>query len=297
MGEIADALKRAGSGRSDDVRPQRVVEEAPVEAPPAEPVYSRAIDVSRVAREAAELVEEAPDERHRVEIPRSRDSSWVSRCVLVAPNTPAAECFRHLAITVSRELHERKANSVLIVGGLRREGKTTTASNLALALAGMAGGRRTALVDLDMRKPSLARVFGLAPEIGVEEALSGHASLGEVRVQTDLEGLDLFPVARAVAQPHELLAGEGLPYMMRELERVYDTVVVDSAPLLLVPDTELIYPHVGGIAAIMRAGQTKRNDFERLMKTIPEEKLIGTFMNEVRNQRHIKRYGYYGRDR
>ena len=160
----------------------------------------------------------------------------------------------------------------------------------------MGGGRRIALVDLDLRKPSLARVFAMAPEIGFEEVLSGHAALSDVRVRTDLHGLDLFPVARAVAQPHELLASGRLGEALRELDQAYDVVIVDSAPLLLVPDTELIYPHVGAITAVMRSGSTRRADFERLIESIPEAKLIGTFMNDVRKQRHIKRYGYYGRE-
>ena len=311
MGEIADALRRAREERSDSDsrhRPTPDIDPASVRAPAAPlaqtpatadapaSVRARAASLASPTRSGSqqpdELAGAAKPDAERLVIPRGKDGSWIPRMVVVQKGG-GAEAYRHFGLRVRRELDALGHRSVMIVSALREEGKTTTACNLALALASMAGGRKTALVDLDLRRPSIGNSFDIQPPLGIESVLYGNSSLEEVCVPTDLLSLDLFPVGAVVHSPHELLAGPPLDQLMRSLHAAYDVVVVDSPPLLLVPDTSLILPHIGGCVAVLRSRRTKRNSFTQMLGMLPPQRLIGTLLNDAHMPRHTKQYGYY----
>jgi len=288
MGEISDALRRAREQREAD----RATTARHVD-PAAEP--------HRVALEA---VREAS-----LEISREKRDLWVPRAVLVEAEGPVAERFRHLAIRVRSELEGRRPPILLVTSAGRGEGKTTTACNLALALASISGGQRIALVDLDLRRPSLARALGIRfperPEDeagkeagpGIEGVLRGAGSLHSACVETELPTLDVYPVRKPYRAAHSLLSGPGPVALFRDLARRYDTVICDTPPVLPVPDVALLIEHAGACLAVVRAGQTRRSAFRAMARTLPPEKLIGTFLNEERMARSTYRYyEYYGDD-
>lgn len=183
--------------------------------------------------------------------------------------------------------------SVLITSALQGEGKTLVACNLALALASMAGESRIALLDLDLHHPSVAIAMGMAPRSGVEEVLLGETNLRAARVRTDLPALDLFPIARPVSRPHEILARPSLRSLIHDLSKQYATVVCDSPPGLPAPDIELIAPHVGACVLVAQAGVTRRFPFREMIAMLPRENLIGTFLNFSSLPRHARDYSYY----
>lgn len=271
MGEVTDALRRAGQE-------------------PGRPSESPRVHVE--GREELRPEAGSPES----EISRSLEGSWQARAVLVNPTGQQADQFRRFALRVRRSLDERGARSVLITSALDGEGKTLTACNLALALASMAGGDRIALVDLDLRRPSVATAMGVAPVVGVEKVLLGHEKLAAARIRTDLPALDLFPVDRPVPNCHEVLAGPTLPALIDELTRQYATVVFDGPPALLAPDVELISPHVGACVLIVKAGVTRRFPFRETIRMIPRENLIGTFLNFSSTPRHARNYAPYAMD-
>jgi len=303
MGEISDALKRANA---DDARRRQ---EGPIEerdrgdrdapSPAPEPAPARRgsgdsfpLPLRDVQEAAQEEVKPDTDPAPLIE---ARDSSTAlpARAVMDDPRSPTAELFRIFAIRVLRELDERSVRSLLVVGPHRFAGKTTTSCNLALAVSCMAEPRRTALVDLDLRRPSVASVLGIEPAAGIEEVLAGRAGLDEARVATDLEALDVYPVRRALSQPHEALTGNGLPQCIAQLEERYDLVVIDSPPFLVVPDADMILSHVGACMAVLRSRHTRVAAFRQMVDDLPREKLIGSFLNDVRLSRRFKQYGYY----
>lgn len=264
MGEVTDALRRAG----------REPERGPCEPEPKAPVAE---------------VDPAPSA-----IPRSRDGSWRARAVLVEPPGSQADQFRHFALRVRRSLEDRSVRSVMITSPLQGEGKTLVACNLALALASMAGESRVALVDLDLHHPSVAAAMGITPRAGVEEVLLGETKLRAVRVRTDIPELDLYPVARSVPRAHEILARPAFPALIDDLSGQYATVVCDCPPALLVPDVELIAPHVGACLLVAKAGVTRRLPFREAVAMLPRDNLIGTFLNFSSLSRHARGYSSYG---
>jgi non-specific protein-tyrosine kinase len=260
VGEITDALRRAGR------EPDRGLRQSDADAE----------------------VDQAPSP-----ISRSKEGPWKARAVLVNPPGLQVDQFRHFALRVRRSLDERGARSVLITSALQGEGKTLVACNLALALASMAGESRIALLDLDLHHPSVTTAMGMVPRSGVEKVLLGEANLRTARVRTDLPALDLFPTARPVSRPHEILARPSLRSLIHELSKQYATIVCDSPPTLLVPDVELIAPHVGACLLVAKAGVTRRLPFREMITMLPREKLIGTFLNFSSLPRHARNYSGY----
>lgn len=312
MGEIADALRRASAG-SGEPRPKVPSDPGtPANTPdsdysraaevaknsPAEPSYEEKLRAENSADlrpgEASATSETNP---YDVAVPRDRRDNWMARAVIADGDGAQAESYRHFAIRVSTELQRRGGKSVMILSALRHEGKTTTACNLALAYASMAGGRNTALLDLDLRRPTVARALGIEPRVGFEALLSGDAELDDVRLRTDLPSLDIYPTAHPLLEPHRELAHPRVGGIFQELERRYDTIVIDTAPLLLVPDAELLFPHVSAAVAVMRSRKTRLDAFKSLIGMLPAGKLLGTFVNDARPSRHAQQYGYYSEER
>jgi capsular exopolysaccharide synthesis family protein len=230
-----------------------------------------------------------------VVIPPNRSGSWQARAVVVDRYGVAAACFQRFAWRVRRELEARGVNTVAITSSVRDEGKTTTACNLALAMASFGSGR-IALVDLDLRGPSVGQALGLRPEIGFERCLVQEASLSDVRVATDLRSLDVFPTREALPDAHQALAGPGLGTALSELRRAYDVVVIDSPPVLPVPDTPLILLEAESCVCVVRAGRTHPAALRQTLELLPREKLLGLFLNSIRSVPHSDEYRYYGKD-
>jgi len=192
----------------------------------------------------------------------------------------------------------RSARTVVITSSVRGEGKTTTACNLALALASISGSgaRRIALVDLDLRQPSVASAFGWEPSPGIDRVLLREVPLEAARVATDVKGLELFGVEVRRPNAHEILSQEALRATLQELSTLYDLVIVDSPPTLLVPDTALLLQHLPAFVAVARAGMTRMAAFRAMVEQLGRGKLMGSFMNEISQPRHLTNYGHYSYD-
>jgi Mrp family chromosome partitioning ATPase len=293
VGEITDALRRAKLERDPNRRGDPRIEGAPREStivragldalPPAEGAARDPIAPDELAEEDVSI---AP-------IPRTRSGPWPARAVLLDPRQPHTERFRRFALRVSQGLKRRQTKSVLITSPVRSEGKTFTACNLALALASMAAGGRIALLELDARRPSASNGLGVDPGVGIEDVLTGEATLKAARIRTELPSLDLYLVREAPAHAHEVLALPSLAAVFRQLEASYDTVVVDSPPVLLVPDVSMILGHVGACVAVVRAGESRVKAAREMFDQLPREKLLGVFVNDVGTPRHSEKYGYY----
>jgi tyrosine-protein kinase Etk/Wzc len=293
VGEITEALRRAklqrDRHRKDDPqlegasRASTVVRAGLDVPPPAERAVPDAMPIDGVAEEDVEIVS----------IPHTRSGPWPARAVLLDPRQPHTEHFRRFAVRVRQELKRHGMKSVLVTSPVRSEGKTFTACNLALALASMAAGGRIALLELDARRPSASRGLGVDPRVGIEEVLAGAAAIEAARIRTELSSLDLYLVREPPARAHEILALPSLEAVFCELGTSYDAVVVDSPPVLLVPDVSLILGHADSCVAVVRAGCSRLKAARDMFEQLPREKLLGVFVNDTGTQRRSQQYGYY----
>jgi capsular exopolysaccharide synthesis family protein len=235
-------------------------------------------------------------ETRRLSLCREREGEWQARAVVVDGGSPTTESFRHLALRVRAALERRSLRCVAITGPLRNEGKTTVACNIALALASVSRGREVALVDLDLRRPSIAADLRIPVEVGVEELLVDGRALSEVCVSVEKPAVDVFPAARPHDSAHELLVQPGFASLVRELERRYATVILDTPPVLLVPDASLILDQVSAYIAVARSGATRQRALKNMVELLPRDRLLGTVLNEGPLPTNRKQYGYYGGD-
>jgi len=233
----------------------------------------------------------------KIPLRRDRKGRWRSRSVLVDQGGPLADSFRKIAVRLRAELERRSARSVAIVSPLRGEGKTTLACNLALALASLSRGREIALVDLDLRAPSVADALGVRGPVGIESVLEGAADLEKICVSIEKPRLDVYPARESCEAAHELLVLASAERLIRELERRYAVVVFDTPPVLLLPDAALILRHVSAYAAVARAGASRVGAVRSMLDQLPAAKLVGGVLNAGALPRHASLYGYYATPR
>jgi capsular exopolysaccharide synthesis family protein len=275
LGEISEALRRARAGGRRE---------------------STAAGAAAVALREAQPTHAAPprDAADVIAIPDVEEGNWHGRAVLVAPRGELAEAYRHFAIRLQRELKERGARSVLVTSAARGEGKTTTACNLALALASISSGRRVALVELDVRRPAAVAALGVVPEVGFERVLAGQARLADACMHTQLPDLDLYLAAAPARDALGLVSASSTVALLRELSRQYDLLVVDSPPVLPVPDVPLLVAAVDAVLLVARKGVSRRAALREATESLGPEKTVGVFLNEGKTPRHRRYYGYYG---
>ncbi|MBW1688231.1 MAG: CpsD/CapB family tyrosine-protein kinase [Deltaproteobacteria bacterium] len=282
MGEIADALRRARRERSSSEAEQRP-------APPRESPQQAAGAVSAAPEPlAAPEIQRLPPPERVVEALTPCDPA------IALADSVSVEACRGVAVRLRSELERRGEKTVAIVSAIRGEGKTTVLCNLGLALASLSASDDLALVDLDLRKPSIARVLGVSPSQGVEKVLRGTASLEEVRISIAQPGLDVYPAAEPVRSAHELLILPSFAAMIRQLEQRYSLVVFDTPPTLLVPDTSLILQQVHACVPVARAGQTRARYLQQMLEVLPRGQILGEVLNCARTPRYASDYYRYG---
>jgi Mrp family chromosome partitioning ATPase len=277
VGEITDALRRARE-RGSDLEAPGLPAPRVGEAPPAEP--------------QAPAQPRAP----AIEISLDRGEEWPARAIVVEPRGQVAEALRNLALKIRADLDRRRARSFAVTSPLRGEGKSTLSCDLALALASLSRGRSVALVDFDLRRPSVARDLRVRPEQGIESYLLGRARLEQACVTIEKPALDVYPAIAPQDAAHELLVRPQTATLVRELERRYAVVVFDTPPTLLVPDTRILLGLVPAFIVVARHGITRKRALAHLLDDLPRSQLLGAVLNGGPPPAHSRHYGYYSEE-
>jgi capsular exopolysaccharide synthesis family protein len=211
----------------------------------------------------------------------------------------ASEAYRELRTSLLLSSPGRPPRRIMVTSALPEEGKSATAVNLAIVLAQM--GRRVLLVDADLRRPRLHRVFGVDNARGLSTALSGlEESPRSLVVETPIEGLDLLPSGPVPPNPSELLNSALFSEMAsRFLEARYDHVVFDSPPVLSVADPTILGSTVDASLIVARAGRTPRESLRQAVEKFSQAgiRLVGVIVNALDPEGgRYDRYRYYGHD-
>ena len=203
--------------------------------------------------------------------------------VIADTNTKNAELFRYLRGNVQFVLPESTDKVVLVTSAVAAEGKSYIAANVASSLALM--GKKVALVELNLRKPSLGEMFGIIASKGMSDYLSnGEVSLHDI-VSTTADGLDVYVAGTVPPNPSELLQGSRTAQLMEQLREQYDYVVVDSASLATASDTFSLTNQADATVVVLRANSTKQAYVKWINRLMAEGKLsnVGFVLNGVKN--------------
>ena len=206
-----------------------------------------------------------------------------------------AEAYRILGTRLAflRTETGRPPTTLLVTSAANEEGKTTTAANLAITLARQ--GQRVLLMDCDLRRPRVHSLFGIPGKPGLTELLQRRCAPQEAIAPTSIHGLRVMPGGSVGDRSIDLLADARLGIVLQWVAKYYDTVVMDSAPILLVPDTLALAARADAVLLVVRAGHTARAMAAEAAAQIGGVggQLVGSVLNDpdARAERY-ERYGY-----
>jgi protein-tyrosine kinase len=191
----------------------------------------------------------------------------------------AAEQYRALRTRIVNADH-RSSNVVLVTSPGRGEGKSVTASNLALAMA-QEYQRRACIVDADLRSPEIAKLFGIPEGPGLSDVLLGTATLEEALVTIEEYQITVLPAGRAATHPAELLGTTTMRRTLEVLRSQFDRVVIDTPSANPLADVGILTPLVDSVVLVVRAGVTETPAIHDALAAIDESKLLGIVLNEA----------------
>lgn len=209
------------------------------------------------------------------------------------PKSPIAEAYRALRTQIQYAKTEKPIRTILVTSPGPGEGKSTSVTNLAIALAQM--GSRTLLIDADLRRPVLHNLFGVKRENGLTNYLVGKMALEDIVKSTGVENLSLITTGVLPPNPSEILGASRMRELLRELEKRFDYVLIDSPPMIAVTDALVLAPWVDGVIMVLRSGKTDQNAVSRayeLLRNV-EGRLLGVLLNDVSSSYMYGSYYYY----
>jgi Mrp family chromosome partitioning ATPase len=196
---------------------------------------------------------------------------------------PAAHAYRMLRTQVLQRALVHGMTALGVVGAVAEEGKTLTAINLALSLAAEPN-QTVVLIDLDLRRPSIARTLGLAAERGLESWFGGDEPVKSVCYGIEgVERLFVLPTLTPLGGSSEILAGLGTRRLFSELKDRDPgrLLIVDLPPVLLNDDALTVSPLLDGVVLVVNERRSRREDIVRTVELLGNTKIVGTVLNRA----------------
>ena len=212
--------------------------------------------------------------------------------VFSSPKSSVAESFRNLRTNLQFMLGSKDVHIISVTSTVGGEGKTTVCTNLG-AIMSMAG-KKTIILSLDMRKPTLHTKFKLLNRNGMSTVLSENARLSEVIQKTKYENIDIVASGPIPPNPSELIQSKVMENIIEKLKRTYEVIIFDTPPVGLVTDARILMQHSNTTIYVLRAGYSKKsflNNIKELSK-IDNIKGLSVLLNEVKLEDQKYSYGY-----
>jgi capsular exopolysaccharide synthesis family protein len=209
------------------------------------------------------------------------DASKNPLIVQADPHSPRAEAFRTLRTNLQFVDAANHPRSIVFTSSVPNEGKTTTAANLAITMA--AGGARICVVEGDLRRPRLLQYMGMDGSLGLTNVLIGQADLGDVLQQFADSSVYVLGAGSVPPNPSELLGSTAMIETLRDLESRFDTVIIDSPPLLPVTDAAVLSTIAGGTVIVVGAGKVDRDHLARSLHALEtvNGRVLGLVLNMI----------------
>jgi protein-tyrosine kinase len=289
MGRVEDALRRAGAA-------------GPGGTTPAEPPAAGVVEVSFPAESSPAgpddlpLIETATPGDDREPAPAApatgRDGPSGSSRLVGSDQmlTVSREQYRRLAASLHHMQSVNGVKVILVVSALAGEGKTLTASNLALTFS-ESYDRDVLLIDADLRRPSLARTFGIPPSPGLSDGL-GRDFQGRLTPQRVSDRLTVLPSGRAMHDPMAGLTSTWMKQLVAEARDAFDWVIIDTPPIGLMTDANLLAAMADGVVLVVKANSTPYTLVKRAVEAIGPDRLLGAVLNRA-TEKSQGDYYYY----
>ena len=216
------------------------------------------------------------------------------------PDSIPSEAFRALRTRIQfSRVNTESLKTLLITSSAPQEGKTTIAVNLAGSFAH--SKKKVLLIDCDLRKPSVHKLFGANRTPGLIDFLTGNAKLNEVLTVSSISNLSFLTAGTIPPNPAEMLDSQEMRNFLKKLRNEYDLIIMDSPPIIAVTDSEILTSMVDGTLLVVSSENTEIEMMERSVELIRREntQFLGTVLNNFSYKSgygsYYKYYYYYSR--
>jgi capsular exopolysaccharide synthesis family protein len=222
------------------------------------------------------------------------DARLTEKIVVDHNMSPASrEQYRRLAAVLHDAHNTSGLRLIMVASAVAGEGKTLTASNLALTFS-ESYHKRVLLIDADLRRPSLHTVFRLDTALGLGDGLLSNNET-KMLVRQVSPRLAVLPAGRPSSDPMAGLTSERMRRLLDEAKQSFDWVILDTPPVMLLPDAHLLASMVEGAVLVVRAGSTPHDLVKRSADAIGRSRILGVVLNRAEGGgRHDDHYQYYG---
>ena len=225
-----------------------------------------------------------------------KDSKKIIRRLITRenPRSPVSEAYRSLRTSMLYNDIDHNTKSILVSSAGPGEGKTTTVANMAITYANL--GKKTLLIDTDLRRPVVHKIFNSSKEPGITNYLAGlEQDFNTLVKKTDIDNLYIVTSGVIPPNPSELLGSEKMSKLIKNLEKEWDIILFDSPPLVAVTDATMVSKEIDSIIIVVKVGQTDRGAFEHTIQSLKNVNapLSGIVLNAVTQKNTYGSYYYY----
>jgi tyrosine-protein kinase Etk/Wzc len=210
-----------------------------------------------------------------------------------SPKSPVSEAYRSLRTNIQFADIDKPKRVLLMTSSASKEGKSTTAVNLAITLAQM--GSRVLLVDSDLRRPAVHNFFGMDKTYGLTNLLIGSLSFEDVTKHTEVENLDVITAGDIPPNPSELVSSDAMRKFIAAARERYDHVLLDSPPVIAVTDAAVLATRVDGVILVVSSGYVNKKEVMRAVSLLRNVKanVLGMVLNSLDIKKMFGSYYYY----
>lgn len=194
------------------------------------------------------------------------------------------EAYKTLRTNLLFALATSEKKTVLFTSAEPHAGKSTSAGNLAIVMA--QSNFKVLLIDADMRRPALDKMFRVSRKNGLSKVLGGMQSLEEALVKEVAPNLDFLPAGPIPPNPQELLCSANMTALLKEVNEKYDYIFIDSPPVNLLADALMLTNDIAGMVVVVRQGQTTYDELEAAQESILSigGNILGFLLTDVQQQ-------------
>jgi capsular exopolysaccharide synthesis family protein len=216
------------------------------------------------------------------------------------PKSPISEAYRTLRTNIQFSSIDQALRVIMVSSSSPGEGKSTTSTNLAISYA--QAENKVLLIDADLRKPSLHKIFFKSNLKGLSTVVSGQTYADSSIQATLVPNLSVLTSGPIPPNPSEMLGSKKMTSLLEELKRSYDIIIIDTPPALIVTDAQVVSTKCDGVVLVVRHGKVKRENAKKLKSLFDfvQARVLGVVLNDISKKQaenqnsHVSHY--YGED-
>lgn len=226
---------------------------------------------------------------------REKEENYVFLEVVERPNSFASESIQKLIVNLEYANVDGKYKAIQVTSTLSSEGKTTLVGNISVLLAQR--NYKVIVIDLDLRKPKINRVFQFSNDVGISNYLHGSATL-EQAIKKTSHNVDLLVAGERTSAVINLLQSKKLEEVINILKEKYDYILIDTPPMQVNSDAVMISKLIDGVVYVIGYDQVKKNLIKDSINELKRHdiSIIGTVLTQYKMPKRFSRYNYYYSD-